>query len=367
MANQKQVDLLRMGVAVWNAWREKHPGVRPDLREASLRNASLREANLHDADLYKADLRFADLRLANLSSANLRSANIRSADLREANLREANLSEANLRDANLRNTDLRGANLSMTDLRSANLGAANLGTARLNAARLNEANFSAARLDNTDIHEIRLFRTIFAEVDLRMVNGLDAIVHTGPSFVDVKTVALPAGKTGTLFLRGAGFSDTFIDSLPSLLTANNQDEPYFISYDSYDEPLARRIYTDLQDKGVRCWLTPHYLHPGIGVDEEIHLHERTLLLLSEDAVNSYWVKHEVQAALDRELQQDRTILFPLRLDQTLLQVQYPWAVRLRESHHIENFIGWQDETTYQRRLATLLWGLRGEEGNEGAG
>ena len=60
-------------------------------------------------------------------------------------------------------------------------------------------------------------------------------------FVDVKTVALPAGKTGTLFLRGMACPDTFIDSLPSLLTANNQDEPYFISYNSYDEPLARRI------------------------------------------------------------------------------------------------------------------------------
>ena len=56
---------------------------------------------------------------------------------------------------------------------------------------------------------------LLPEVDLRTVNGLDAIVHTGPlGLVDVKTVALPAGKIITIFLRSAGLTDSFIDSLP---------------------------------------------------------------------------------------------------------------------------------------------------------
>ena len=46
MANEKHVALLRQGVNVWNAWREKEPSIRPDLRGADLRGAILSGAGL---------------------------------------------------------------------------------------------------------------------------------------------------------------------------------------------------------------------------------------------------------------------------------------------------------------------------------
>ncbi len=52
MGNREHLKLLTQGAEVWNDWREKNPGVIPDLEEADLGRASLagvdlREANLH--------------------------------------------------------------------------------------------------------------------------------------------------------------------------------------------------------------------------------------------------------------------------------------------------------------------------------
>ena len=44
MANEEHVALLRQGVNVWNAWREKEPSIRPDLSGANLTEANLGQA-----------------------------------------------------------------------------------------------------------------------------------------------------------------------------------------------------------------------------------------------------------------------------------------------------------------------------------
>jgi hypothetical protein len=109
-------------------------------------------------------------------------------------------------------------------------------------------------------------------------------------------------------------------------------------------------------------MAPHDLRPGdyhhSRIDEAIHLHEKVLLLLSEHAVNSAWIKHEVQIALAREIAQDCIILFPLRLDQAVMQTNKDWAARLRESRHIGDFTGWQNKTIYDQAFTTLLQHLK---------
>jgi hypothetical protein len=57
MANDEHLAKLEEGVEVWNAWREEHPDVRPDLSEANLRGTDLQRANLRGADLGKATAR----------------------------------------------------------------------------------------------------------------------------------------------------------------------------------------------------------------------------------------------------------------------------------------------------------------------
>ena len=40
------MDILRQGTTVWNAWREAHPNVTPDLNKARLAGINLTGANL---------------------------------------------------------------------------------------------------------------------------------------------------------------------------------------------------------------------------------------------------------------------------------------------------------------------------------
>jgi uncharacterized protein YjbI with pentapeptide repeats len=382
MLNQEQVELLKQGATVWNRWRQEYPKVRPDLRNANLGNAHLSGAHLDNANLSGANLRSAFLATAHLNNANLSFAHLNFTHFGKAHLSNANLSNADLSEADLSNADLSGADLRFVFLSSANfiladlsfahLGKASLNYANLSGANLSGADLSDANLSNTNLsganlsganfHKTMLFRTILAAVDLCTVNELDTVIHEGPSFVDVKTVRFPEGETRILFLQGVGFPDPFIDDVPSLLTAASQYASCFISYAHQDEALAQRLYKDLQDKGVRCWFAPHDLKPGTlfhgGIENAIHAHEVVLLLLSEHAIASNWIAYEVETARNRQARERRDLLFPLRLDETILLAKDDWAVRLRESQHIGDFTNWQDDAIYQQHFVELLRHLK---------
>ncbi len=49
MANEEHLAILRQGVRAWDAWREEHPDVKPDLSRADLSGANLSGADLSGA------------------------------------------------------------------------------------------------------------------------------------------------------------------------------------------------------------------------------------------------------------------------------------------------------------------------------
>ncbi len=71
MGNREHLELLTQGAEVWNVWREKNPGVIPDLEEADLGRASLAGVDLREANLHRAHLLVAKLLRANFQGANL--------------------------------------------------------------------------------------------------------------------------------------------------------------------------------------------------------------------------------------------------------------------------------------------------------
>jgi uncharacterized protein YjbI with pentapeptide repeats len=361
MANQKHLKLLaRGGVAAWNKWRRKHPTVRPDLSHAKLDCVDLTSADLSGTDfsyahLSRAILSYAHLSHAHLNGTNLSGANLSSADLNHASLGYANLSRANMSRANLSSADLSHANLTSADLSRANLTSANLTSANLSRAYFNETNLSSANLTTAGFHY-----TTFAEVDLSHVKGLETVLHLSRSIVDINSVVLPTDEHSRLhFLRGIGFTETQIECLPSRLTG--RPTPYsslFICYASQDEVIAKRLHADLHKNDVPCWFAPHNLQPSHPflehIDYAIHTQDKVLLLLSEHSIESAWIRSEVELALAREIAQDCTLLFPLRLDQAVMQTSKDWATRLRESRYIGDLTGWTDDTAYQQALTTLL-------------
>ena len=74
---------------------------------------------------------------------------------------------------------------------------------------------------------------------------------------------------------------------------------------SSDQLVARRIHTDLQGIGIRCWFAPHDVKGGRKlheqIDEAIRIYDRLLLILSDSSMNSEWVKTEIAHARQKEL------------------------------------------------------------------
>lgn len=151
LPNKEQKDILGQGVAVWNAWRENNPKVRPELTKLRLSRSMLRRINLSRANLSRAWFQNSNLDKARLTASDLRGARLGGAILTNANLSRANLSRASLRSANLR-----GANLEHSDLRDANLTGASLSGAKLIGADLSGANLRFSNLVETDFRGANL-------------------------------------------------------------------------------------------------------------------------------------------------------------------------------------------------------------------
>ena len=389
MANQEHLDILKQGVNRWNQWRKENkevPGfhladrkvyfIEVDLRGADLSDAYLVGVNLSCADLSgvnfcRANLGGADLGLSNLfgaefSDAHLVYVNLESTHLRFAHFKGARLDNADLRGTDLPNVNFHGASLSRASLNYANLSNTDLRDADLNEADLSRANLSDVDLSRADLSGAEIAYTVFAGVDLSTARGLEMINHRGPSTIGIDTIIRSRGKIPEIFLRNAGVPDAIIEAIPSLIGSLSPTNYYscFISYSSKDQAFAERLRADLVSKGVPCWFAPHDMRIGDEirprVDESIRAHDKLLLVLSESSLTSTWVKKEVETAFEKESQQNRLVLFPIRLDETVMQTSQAWAADIRRMRHIGDFTHWKDHDAYQIVFARLLRDLQAQ-------
>jgi uncharacterized protein YjbI with pentapeptide repeats len=384
MANKQHLEILKTGVGAWNKWRDKNFIISPDLKGVNLYDADLDNLNLSGTDLREANLRGAhlansDLRGANLNDANLRDANLTNSDLSGANLDDASLRDANLTGANLNGANLRGAHLINSDLTDAHLTGASL-----RAAYLLCTNLMGAALQNTDFTQAQLDRVIFADTDLSEAEGLVSVRHEGPSEIGIGTLYNSAGDIPEVFLRGCGLKDWEIEAakLYSIdLTPGQASEilykvhelrtnpaiqfhSCFISYSSKNHSFAENLYQKLQDIGVRCWFAPEDIKIGDKfrqrIDDAIRIHDKLLVILSEDSISSAWVEEEVESAIEREHREKRLVLFPVRLDDAVIDSDQAWAASLRRMRHIGDFSKWQDHDSYSKAFSRLLRDLKAE-------
>ena len=221
----------------------------------------------------------------------------------------------------------------------------------LGGADLVEANLYAAVLG----------MTVFGATRLSEVKGMDRCDHRLPSIVDFQTLK-KSDPLPIAFLRGVGLPDNLIEYLPSLLNEAIQRYSCFISYSSKDQTFAERLHADLQNKSVRCWFAPHDMPIGAkiidAIDEAIRLRDKVLLILSEGAIASEWVEGEVTRALDEERTRKQVVLFPVRLDDAVMQTSEGWARLLRGQRNIGDFSRWKEHDSYQKSLERLMRDLR---------
>jgi len=208
------------------------------------------------------------------------------------------------------------------------------------------------------------------DVDLHIARGLETAIHLGPSSIGVDTLYRSKGEIPEVFLRGAGVPDEMITYTKSLVGRPFEHNSCFISYSSKDEEFAEHLYADLQNKGVRCWFAPHDVQGGRKlheqIDQAIHVHERLLLILSSYSMQSEWVKTEIAKARQREVEEQRQVLFPVRL--VPFEAIRGWecfdadtgkdsAREIRE-YFIPDFSNWKNYDTYQVAFQRLLRDLK---------
>ncbi len=374
MANKKHLAILKQGVEIWNKWRrEQSIFITPGLARADLMGADLRLADLTKADLTKADLIGAYLIKADLTKAHLMLAHLNSADLTEADLTEADLSGAYLSGAHLGRAQLMRADLRKANLMLAHLMRADLRGADFSGADLRGADFSGADISDADLTYSRMGYTILVGVNLSRVKGLETVNHISPSSVDIDTIYKSKGEIPEEFLRGAGVPDSFITYMSSLTGEALQYYSCFISYSTKDQAFTERLHADLQAKGVRCWFAPEDIKGGRKLHEQIpeaiRLYDKLLLVLSENSINSEWVKTEIYHARQDEIRNNKRKLFPIGLvafdtirhwEAFDADVGKDMAREVRE-YFVPDFSNWKDHDAYKKAFDRLLRDLKASE------
>lgn len=155
----------------------------------------------------------------------------------------------------------------------------------------------------------------------------------------------------------------------------------FISYSHQDEAFAKYLYETLAKcKDVYCWYAPEDIQGGKKlheqIDEAIRTHDKLLLVLSEHSIHSEWVKTEIAHARQREVTQNKRMLFPIRLVD--FESIKNWtcfdtdagkdsAREIRE-YFIPDFSNWKDHDAFEKAFARLLRDLEASvsPGDQGA-
>jgi hypothetical protein len=146
-------------------------------------------------------------------------------------------------------------------------------------------------------------------------------------------------------------------------------ESCFVSYSHKDEAFAQHFVNQLKAAGIRVWFAAEDLLPGKKIHEEvttaIGAFDRLLVILSENSIESEWVKSEIRRARKREVIEGRRILFPVALQPFDFfsgwelfdaDLGHDLAIELRQ-YLIPDFTHWEDPTKFDSAISKVVAGL----------
>jgi uncharacterized protein YjbI with pentapeptide repeats len=331
----------------------------------TLKPAKLAAGNFKNCILNKAKLVGVDLTLADLSGAELNEAIFDFANLDGADFSASLLSHAHFYRATLIRTIMKEADLTRASLLDSPAIEADLTYANLSEADLTGVDFIGTKLNGANFSNAYVGACSFVDVNLTKIIGLNTVKHMGRSRIGFDTLYQSFDELPEEFLKGIGIPDVFLTYMSSLTKKALELYSCFISYSSKDQPFVERLHADLQNAGVRCWFAPQDLRVGDKIrpriDESIRLHDKLLIVISRDSISSQWVEQEVETALAKEREQGRLVLFPIRLDDSVMEMKHGWPALIKNSRNIGDFKEWKNQDLYQKALKHLILNLASEE------
>lgn len=98
----------------------------------------------------------------------------------------------------------------------------------------------------------------------------------------------------------------------------------FISYASADRAIAQRTYDALTSIGINCWMAPQSIPAGADYTSEIPKGidqcQAFVLILSENAQKSKWVKKEVNFAIN-----EKKLIYVIKIDDSELDLSFKFS------------------------------------------
>ena len=78
-------------------------------------------------------------------------------------------------------------------------------------------------------------------------------------------------------------------------------------------------------------------------------------------MNNEQLEDEVEKAMEEERERKATILFPVRVDDSVFDTAKAWAAKLKRQRNVGDFTKWKDHDSYQKALVRLLRDLKQDQ------
>jgi hypothetical protein len=93
----------------------------------------------------------------------------------------------------------------------------------------------------------------------------------------------------------------------------------FVSHSSSDKPFIRQLAADLSNSGITVWLDEQKIKVGDSIVDKVGQglaeSDYFIIVLSENSVDSQWVKKELNQALLAEIEQRKVKVLPIKLSE----------------------------------------------------
>lgn len=70
---------------------------------------------------------------------------------------------------------------------------------------------------------------------------------------------------------------------------------------------------------------------------------------------------EVEHALEKERQSGKIVLFPIRIDDAVMQTETDWSAAIKRRRHITDFSWWKEHDAYKTAFDRLMRDLKQED------